>query len=150
MKIDLSGKTAIVTGSIQGIGKEIATLLTACGASVIINNHRDAEELERVADEIRSNGGTVEAVLADITIKEQAQKLVDTALKFGSIDILVNNAGGLVKRVPVAEFDAEHFDKVFDKALSTPKLIILHPAFFILIIISSSKKSTLVAQVHSI
>lgn len=119
MELSLKGKTAIVTGSIQGIGKQIASTLAAYGASVIINNHRDPQELEKVAEEIRNSGGSCKAVLADITKKEEAQKLVDAALGFGSIDILVNNAGGLVKRVPVAEFDPDHFDTVFNLNLKT-------------------------------
>lgn len=115
MELNLNGKVAIVTGSIQGIGKEIARILATNGASVVINNHQDPETLEKVAEEIRAEGGTVKAVVADVTKKEEAQKLIDAALSFGSgIDILVNNAGGLVKRVPVAEFDENHFQTVFD------------------------------------
>lgn len=119
MDLSLKGKTAIITGSIQGIGKQIASTLAGCGASVIINNHKDPDALESVAEEIRSSGGICKAVIADITIKEEAQKLVDAALKFGSIDILVNNAGGLVKRVPIADFDPDHFDTVFSLNLKT-------------------------------
>lgn len=123
MELNLQGKTAIITGSIQGIGKQIAATLAGCGAAVIINNHRDPQELNKVAGEIRSAGGKVEAVQADITKKDEAQKLVDAALKFGSLDILVNNAGGLVKRVPVADFDSEHFDTVLDINLKTAFLM---------------------------
>lgn len=119
MDISLKGKTAIVTGSIQGIGKQIALTLADCGASVIINNHRGSEELEKVAEEIRNSGGNCKAIIADITIKEDAQKLVEAALEFGSIDILVNNAGGLIKRVPVADFDPDHFDTVLNVNLKT-------------------------------
>lgn len=119
MDLNLNGKTAIITGSIQGIGKQIAATLAGYGASVIINNHREPDVLEKVAQEIRNSGGSCKAVLADITNKEEAQKLIDAALEFGSIDILINNAGGLIKRVPVAEFDAEHFDTVFNVNLKT-------------------------------
>ncbi|KAA3656464.1 MAG: SDR family NAD(P)-dependent oxidoreductase [Calditrichaeota bacterium] len=118
MELSLAGKTAIVTGSIQGIGKQIAATLSACGASVIINNHRDGETLEKVAQEISSNG-PVKAVVADVSKKESAQKLIDAADEFGGVDILVNNAGGLVKRVPVAEFDNDHFDTIMDINLKT-------------------------------
>ena len=123
MDINLSGKTAIVTGSIQGIGKEIATTLALNGAFVVINNHQDPVELERVANEIRAKGGKVEAVVADVTDKDQAQKIIDSAIKTGSIDILVNNAGGMVKRVPVAEFDGDHFDTVMGVNLKTTFLM---------------------------
>lgn len=124
MNLDLSNKVAIVTGSIQGIGKEIANTLAKSGASVIINNHQDAELLESVAEEIRGSGGNVKAVVADVTDKNEVKKLTDAALTLGNtIDILVNNAGGLVKRVPVSEFDSEHFDTVMNVNLKTAFLV---------------------------
>ena len=120
MEINLRGKVAIVTGSIQGIGLEIAKTLARAGAGVVINNHVDEAKLNAAADEIRAEGGRVEAVVADVTKKSEAQKLVDAALKLGDgVDILVNNAGGLVKRVPVAEFDDDHFQTVVDVNLKT-------------------------------
>jgi len=116
MEISLKNKTAIVTGSSQGIGREIARILASCGANVVINSHQDAERLEQVAREITSEtGAQVKAVVADATKREEAQKLIDAALEMGNtIDILVNNAGGLVKRVPVSEFDENHFQTVMD------------------------------------
>jgi len=114
MQLQLDGKVAIVTGSIQGIGRAAAETLAAAGASVVINNHVDGDSLEVVAQEMRDKGGNVKAVAADVTKKDDAQKLVDAALEMGGIDILVNNAGGLVKRVPVAEFDETHFHTVID------------------------------------
>ena len=120
MSLDLSNKVAIVTGSIQGIGKEIAKTLAENGAAVVINNHQDEKLLETVAEEIREAGGKVKAVIADVTNKDEVKKLADAALSMGnSIDILVNNAGGLIKRVPVAEFDSEHFDTVINVNLKT-------------------------------
>ncbi len=121
MNIELSDKTAIVTGSIQGIGREIALILASCGASVVINNHQDEEKLNEVAKEIASEtGSNVRAVVADVTNKAEAQKLVDAALEMGStIDILVNNAGGLVARVPIAEFDEKHFQTIVDVNIKT-------------------------------
>lgn len=121
MDISLKGKTAIVTGSIQGIGRETATILAEAGASVVINNHTDGSKLQQVADAIQqATGAQVKAVVADVSKESEARKLIDAALEMGStIDILVNNAGGLVKRVPVAEFDERHFDTVMDVNLKT-------------------------------
>jgi 3-oxoacyl-[acyl-carrier protein] reductase len=120
MKIDLDGKIAIVSGSIQGIGLEIAKTLARAGAAVVINNHRDGEILEAEAEKIRAEGGKAAAVIADVTKKSEAEKLVAAAKAFGNgVDILVNNAGGLVKRVPVAEFDDDHFKTVMDVNLKT-------------------------------
>jgi len=112
MDIQLTGKVAIVTGSIQGIGRAVAETLAEAGASVVINNHIDGDALEALAKEMRQKGGKVKAVVADATQKKDAKKMVDAALEMGGMDILVNNAGGLVKRVPVAEFDEDHFHAV--------------------------------------
>lgn len=115
MQIDLRDKVAIVTGSIQGIGRAVAELLAKCGAAVVVNSYRRPGELEKVADAISAGGGKATAVLADATREADASKLVDAALQFGdTVDILVNNAGGLVGRVPVAEFDEEHYQRVMD------------------------------------
>ncbi|UCH09448.1 MAG: SDR family oxidoreductase [Fidelibacterota bacterium] len=119
MDVRLDGKVAIVTGSIQGIGLATADILAASGASVIINNHEDGERLEEVAESLRGTGGKVKAVVADVTDKEDAKKLVNAALEMGGVDILVNNAGGLVKRVPIAEFDEAHFHTVVEVNLKS-------------------------------
>ena len=123
MEITLKNKVAIVTGSIQGIGRATAEMLAANGAAVIINNHENAAKLEEVAEGIRKNGGKVKAVIADVTKKEQAKKLIDAALEFGGVDILVNNAGGLIKRVPVADFDEDHYQTVMDVNLKSTFLM---------------------------
>lgn len=119
MELSLTDKVAIVTGSIQGIGRAVAETLAASGAAVVINNHENPAKLEEVAQGISERGGRVKAVIADVTSKQEAQKLVEAALEFGGIDILVNNAGGLVKRVPVADFDEDHFQTVLDVNLKT-------------------------------
>ena len=120
MKLDLTNKVAIVTGSIQGIGRQIAETFASNGAAVVINNHENQAELEKVAKEMRTNGAKVTAVVADVTKEAEAQKLVDAALELGhTIDILVNNAGGLVKRVPIAEFEEPHFDTIMNINLKT-------------------------------
>jgi 3-oxoacyl-[acyl-carrier protein] reductase len=123
MEISLRGKIAIVTGSIQGIGRATAEILAQNGAAVIINNHTDAEQLEQVAEGIRRSGGMAEAVLADVTDRKAAGKLLAAALKLGGIDILVNNAGGLVKRVPVADFDEDVYQRTLDVNLKSTFLM---------------------------
>jgi len=124
MDIRLDGKVAIVTGSIQGIGRATAETLASAGAAVVVNNHQNGEELEKVADAIRADGAKAKAVVADMTNREDCQKLADAAMELGGrIDILVNNAGGLVKRVPVAEFDENHFQTVVEINLKTSFLM---------------------------
>lgn len=115
MSINLKNKVAIVTGSNQGIGEDIARIFAENGANVVINGHRDKEALKKLAESISNDtGAQIKPVLADVTKRKDGQKLVDAAKELGGVDILVNNAGGLIERVPVAEFDEEHFQKVMD------------------------------------
>ncbi|KAA3615258.1 MAG: glucose 1-dehydrogenase [Calditrichaeota bacterium] len=119
MNISLKNKTAIITGSVQGIGKQTAKRLLEAGASVVINNYTDEAALQKTADELGAFG-PVKAVIADVTKENEAKKLIDAALELGStIDILINNAGGLVKRVPIAEYNEEHFDTVMNVNLKS-------------------------------
>ncbi|CAN5203193.1 3-oxoacyl-[acyl-carrier-protein] reductase [soil metagenome] len=92
--ISLTGKTAIVTGGGQGIGKAIALTLAHAGASVIVNSARESS-CGAVADEINAAaGGRAFAVAGDVSTAEVAEKLVATAQeKFGGLHIVVNNAG---------------------------------------------------------
>jgi len=124
MEITLKGKVAIITGSIQGIGLRTAQLLAEAGASVVINNHTDEETLEKEAQGIRDAGGRAKAVVADVTDKGQAVKLVQAAEELGAgPDILVNNAGGLIARVPTADFDEDHFNTVINVNLKSAVLM---------------------------
>jgi len=91
--VDLSARVAIVTGSGQGIGREIALTLAEHGASVVINDI-NATSANEVAAEIVARNGKSIVLTADITVQEQVASLVDqTISSLGQIDILVNNAG---------------------------------------------------------
>ena len=93
MDLELKDKVAIVTGGTQGIGRATAMRLAEEGARVVIAA-RGRERLDAVAAEIRSAGGNVAAVQADVGRPEDCKRLVAEALHaFGRIDILVNNAG---------------------------------------------------------
>ena len=114
-QIDLSGKTAIVTGSSQGIGLETATGLHAAGANVVINYFDDAEGHNRkLADQAVANlGERAVAAMADVRNPAELQAMVATTLKtFGGLDILVNNAGILRDRSFKKMSDQEWHDVI--------------------------------------
>ena len=93
LTVDLSSKTAIVTGSGQGIGREIAITLAEQGASIVISDI-NATTANNTAAEIAARNGKSIAITADVTVKDEVTRLVDqTVSSFGKIDILVNNAG---------------------------------------------------------
>src|SRR5262245_16761206 len=93
MDLELKDKVAIVTGGTQGIGRATALRLVQEGARVVIAA-RGKERLDAVAAEIRSAGGRVAAVQADVSKPSDCERVIAEALRsFGRIDILVNNAG---------------------------------------------------------
>lgn len=105
----LAGRTALVTGSSQGIGKAIALRLAADGAKVIVHA-RSAEKAEPVAELIRAEGGTADVVIGDLAEGDTATRLVrDAVAVHGGLDILVLNAGGgsqgLAADLPVETID---------------------------------------------
>jgi 2-hydroxycyclohexanecarboxyl-CoA dehydrogenase len=90
--VDLTGKTAIVTGAGQGLGRGIALVLADRGANVALTGRTEAK-LKAVAAEIDGAGGTSTHVVGDVGNREDVQQMVDGALDaFGGVDILVNNA----------------------------------------------------------
>ena len=107
--MNLSGKIAIVTGSGQGIGREIALMLAEHGASVVISDI-NATSANNVATEIKDMNGQSIAIMADVSAQDEVTKLASETLStFGRIDILVNNAGitrdALLMRMSVADWD---------------------------------------------
>ncbi|WP_083913942.1 SDR family NAD(P)-dependent oxidoreductase [Ilumatobacter nonamiensis] len=91
--LELTGRTALVTGAGQGVGAETARYLAAQGANVVINDYV-AERAEAVVAEIVDAGGHAVAAPADITDFQLVADLVaSTSAELGPIDVLVNNAG---------------------------------------------------------
>jgi NAD(P)-dependent dehydrogenase (short-subunit alcohol dehydrogenase family) len=113
---DLSGKVAIITGSSRGIGKAIAERMAQHGAKVVISS-RKAGPCEEVAAEInaREGDGTAIAVPANISSKEDLQRLVDETKKaFGKVDVVVCNAASNPYYGPMAGIPDDAFRKILD------------------------------------
>ena len=111
IQVDLSDKTAIVTGASRGIGKAIALRLAAAGAKVACVA-RSADKLKETADAIAAAGGTAEVHPCDVTDSASVSKLVeDLAEKWGGIDIVVNNAG-ITKDTLIPRMEDDMWDQV--------------------------------------
>jgi len=115
MKIfDLTGKTAVVTGSSRGIGRAIAEQMALFGANVVVSS-RKAEPCEEVVASIKKAGGKAVAIPAHIGDKAALQGLVDKARQTsGKIDVLVCNAASNPYYGPLAGISDEQFRKILD------------------------------------
>jgi NAD(P)-dependent dehydrogenase (short-subunit alcohol dehydrogenase family) len=123
---DLTGKTAIVTGSSRGIGKAIAHRLAEHGANVVISS-RKADVCESARDEINASVGRAAAISipANIASKEALQHLVDeTNARFGQIDILVCNAASNPYFGPMGGISDEQFLKILQNNIVSNHWII--------------------------
>ena len=113
---DLTGKVAVITGSSRGIGKAIAERMAQHGAKVTISS-RKAGPCEEVAGAINAEHGegTAIAVPANISSKEDLQRLVDETRKaFGKIDIVVCNAASNPYFGPMSGISDDQFRKILD------------------------------------
>ena len=124
----LEGKTAIITASGRGIGREVAMTLAQEGARVAVNSSSEENTLA-VVDAIKGNGGEAIGVPGDITRAELVVEMVaQTIQAFGRIDIVVNNVGGVVRRsdldmdAPLAQVEAL-WDGTYGLSLKAPVLM---------------------------
>ena len=114
----LQGKVAIVTGGTRGIGFGLATSLARAGADLTVVS-RNREQAQQPLEALRSLGGRVLYVEADVTKANDLQRMVEETIKeYGKIDILVNNAGTTMTK-PVLETTEEDWDRVIDTNLKS-------------------------------
>lgn len=111
--LSLDGKKALVFGGTSGLGKSIALGFAEAGADVVPVSRR-AEEVAKTAAEIRALGKKSLELTADVTRRDDIQRVVDRMVaEMGRIDILVNSAG-TTKRAPSLEFADEDWDRILD------------------------------------
>jgi len=111
---DMTGKSAVITGSTRGIGRAIAERMAEHGAKVVISS-RKQDVCDQVAGEINAKfgNGTAVAIAANISSKENLQNLVDESKRaFGKIDVLVCNAASNPYYGPLAGISDDQFNKI--------------------------------------
>jgi 3-oxoacyl-[acyl-carrier protein] reductase len=90
----LAGRSAVVTGSGQNLGRGIALALARAGANVVLNGHRNVGALEAVAAEVRQFGGKALVVVADVGDPDAVFDMVNRGREtFGNVDIAISNVG---------------------------------------------------------
>jgi NAD(P)-dependent dehydrogenase (short-subunit alcohol dehydrogenase family) len=116
MKIDLSGKTAVITGGSRGLGEAMAKSLSEAGAQVALVA-RDVQRLEAVRDAIAGQGGTAAIFAGDVTREEDVAGVARAvAERFGNPQILINNAGTNIRK-PLVDYSLDEFRSVIDSSL---------------------------------
>jgi NAD(P)-dependent dehydrogenase (short-subunit alcohol dehydrogenase family) len=116
MKIDLSGRTAVITGGSRGLGEAMAMALSEAGARIALVA-RDAKRLESVRDAIAERGGTAALFLGDVTREEDVAAVARAITeRFDHPQILINNAGSNIRK-DLVDFKLEEFRSVVDSSL---------------------------------
>ncbi len=111
---DFLGKTALITGSGRGIGREIALHFGSLGANIVVNYFRNREPAEETADEINKMGVKAEIIKANVGDMDDLEHLVsETDRVFGGLDFLISNAGSGYNR-PIMEQRPKGWDWTMD------------------------------------
>ena len=114
MDLRFDGKVVMITGASKGIGRAMAKGFADSGAKVVINYNSSQAEAESLLKDIHKNGGEAIIVQADVSKKEDVDRLFDQALDaYGRIDVLVNNAGVLLQRASIEAYAEEMWDRVY-------------------------------------
>jgi NADP-dependent 3-hydroxy acid dehydrogenase YdfG len=110
---DIEGKVVAITGASSGIGEATALLLAERGAVVVVAARR-TERLDKLVGVIRDRGGRAVSLSADVTRREDLERLVGHAVdEFGRLDVLVSNAG-ISKIGPLADLDVDGWSAMID------------------------------------
>ncbi len=121
--MDLTGRTALITGASRGIGRACALHLASLGADIAINYASSSKHADELAEEITRMGRQVVAIRADVSNPEDADLMVDETVKaLGSLDILINNAG-ITKDTLLIRMKDEDWDRVIDVNLKGAFLV---------------------------
>lgn len=116
MKIDLKGRTAVITGGSRGLGEAMAKTLAGADAQIALVA-RDRARMEKVREGIAAQGGVAEVFVADVTQEKEVARLAESVqTRFGNPQILINSAG-INLRKNLVDFTLDEFRGVLDASL---------------------------------
>ena len=118
-RFKLTGKRLFITGGSRGLGREMALAIADAGADCILVG-READSLEKAADDVRKLGRQAFVIQADVSKPDECEAACERALKeFGPIDILINNAGGRRQNIATHEMPLEVWRELMDLNLTS-------------------------------
>jgi pteridine reductase len=121
--MEITGKTALVTGGARRVGRALSIGLARAGADVVVNYNESADDARATVEEIRGLGRRASAVQADVSRAPDVQRLVAAAEReFGRLDILVNSAS-LFERTPFRDIAEADWDRVLGVNLKGPFML---------------------------
>ena len=113
MEDTIKNKVVIITGASSGMGEAAAKHLATLGATVVLGARR-GDRIEKLAAEIRDNGGKAIAVVVDVTNSKQVKNMAEETIKqFGKIDVILNNAG-VMPLSPIDRLNVEEWNTMID------------------------------------
>jgi pteridine reductase len=120
---DLSGKTALVTGGAQRIGRHIALALAAAGANVAVTYRTSKERAPETANELAALGVKSAAIECDVRSEFSVRHAIESTISsFGRLDLLVNNAA-VFRSAPLESISVEEWDDIFATNARGPFLV---------------------------
>ena len=124
---DLTGKVALVTGAVHGLGMSMAKGLGNAGATIVVNNN-STDALEEAVAEYKASGLNAFGYVFDVTDEKAVAAAIEKIeAEVGPIDILVNNAG-IIKRTPIVDMEVADFELVIKIDLVGPFIVSKHAA----------------------
>lgn len=122
MKVDLTGKVAVITGGSRGLGEAMARSLSAAGAAIALVA-RDEDKLAGVRDSLIASGGDAAYFIGDVTNEEQVARIAkEVNNRFGAPQIIINNAGTNCRK-NLVDLSLDEFEGVMDSSLKSTFLI---------------------------
>ena len=119
---NLTGKVALITGAVHGLGMAMAKGLGNAGATIVINNNT-LDKLDEAIAEYRASGLNAYGYVFDVTDEKAViEAITQIEQEVGPIDILINNAG-IIKRTPIIEMEVKDFNAVIQVDLVAPFIV---------------------------
>ncbi len=123
---DLTGKTALVTGSTHGLGMAMAKGLGEAGATIVVNGNSSQQKIDEAVAYYKSEGIHAVGYKFNVTDEQEVIEVINKIqTEVGHIDILVNNAG-IIRRTPLEEMEVADFKQVIDVDLVSPFIVSKH------------------------